>query len=105
MDPSSLLTMVAVESDWVIKAREMVQSDSYFDEINTKLEAGKLDPRLYQKRSGLIYNEGRVLIRPNSPLTQFLITDITDHHHTPQGGHSGCTKTLQRLRKYLIVEG
>ena len=52
IDPPSVLTIVAVESDWLTKAREMVQSDSYFDEVKSKLEAGKLDARLYQERQG-----------------------------------------------------
>jgi len=102
VDSPSLLTVVAVESDWIQQVREMVISDNYFEDIKIKLDGGKLDPRLYQKKSGLIDYNGRILISPNSTLTQVL---ILEHHDTPQGGHSGYAKFLQRLKKVVYWKG
>ena len=97
----SVLTVVAIESDWIQKVREMVTLDNYFEEIKVKMEEAKLDPKFYQMKSGLIYYKGRLLISPCSPLIQTL---ISKHHDTPQG-HSGYVKTMQRLKKIVNWKG
>ena len=82
-ESSSLLAVLAVESDWVSQVRKKVESDDYSKRIKTKLEEGKLDPGKYQLKSGLVYFKGRILINPTSSLTQIL---ITKNHDTPAGG-------------------
>jgi len=101
-DSSSLLTIIAVESEWINKVREMVESDSYFIDLKQKWRTCQRNSKLYQEKSGLIYYKGRILISPNSPLTQLL---ISEHHDTPQGGYSGYEKTLQRLKRIVYWRG
>jgi len=91
-----LLMVTAVESDWVEQVKAMVQTDDYFQSLNTKWEAGTLDPSVYQKKNGLFYYKSKILINPTAPLTGLL---IVEHHDKPVRGHTGYEKTLQRLKK------
>ena len=43
-----------------------------------------------------------MLINPTSPLTTWL---ISEHHDTPEGGHSGYVRTIQKLRKMVYWKG
>jgi len=101
VDSFSLLTVVAVESNWINQVKEMVNSDDYFEDIQSKLNSGKLDSRLYQQSAGLIYYKGRILINPSSPLTQLF---ISEYHDIPQGGHSGYEKLCKDSRMHCIRE-
>jgi len=72
IDVDVLLMVTAVESDGVKQVKTMVQTDGYFQELNTKWETSILDPRVYQKKNGLFYYRNRILINPTSPS----LTDI-----------------------------
>jgi len=39
--------VVAIESDWIQKVREMVTLDNYFEEIKVKMEEVNIDPKFY----------------------------------------------------------
>jgi len=98
-DPGiSLMMVTAVESNWVEQVRQLVQTDPYFIELNSKWESGNSEPQLYQKKDGLFYYRGRILLSPDRHITELL---ISEHHDTPRGGHSGYERTLQRLKKMV----
>ena len=63
---------------------------------------GGLDVNKYQKRGGLYYYKGKLLVNPASTLTQTL---MSEHHDTPEGGHSGYEKTWQRLKRAVYWKG
>ena len=101
-DMPTLLEITVVESDWVRLLKEMVKTDTFFSELNTKWNEGQLDTSKYQKRGDLFYYRGKILINPSSSLTQLL---LSEHHDTPVGGHSGYEKTYQRLKRVVYWHG
>jgi len=71
----------------------MVSTDTFFSDLESRWSDGLLDATKYQKKNGLFYYKGRILINPSAPLTQLL---LSEHHDTPVGGHSGYEKNLSK---------
>jgi len=101
-DTPALLEISVVESDWVELLKDMVSTDAFFSDLNSKWNEGLLDSAKYQKKGDLFYYKGRILINPSSSLTQLL---LSEHHDTPVGGHSGYEKTYQRLKRVVYWQG
>jgi len=91
-----------VETDWIDLVKKMVSTDVFFSDLESRWNAGLLDTTKYQKKNGLFYYKGRILINPSASLTQLL---LSEHHDTPVGGHSGYEKTYQRLNRVVYWQG
>jgi len=62
------------------------ETDEYFQKLNSQWEASQLDPNVYQRKGGISFYKGRILISPTDPLTQML---LSEHHDTHAGGILG----------------
>ena len=61
-EEGNLLVISRAESCWTKEVRTMVQEDDYFQDLNANWEAGSLDPLLYQKKGGIFYYKGWILL-------------------------------------------
>ena len=98
----ALMEISIIESDWIDLVKKMVSTDVYFSELDRKWSEDLLDTTKYQKRNGLFYYKGRILVSPTASVIQLL---LSEHHDTPVGGHSGYEKTYQRLKRVVYWQG
>jgi len=97
MKANVLLMVTAAESDWVEQVKAMVQTDDYFQNLNTKWETGTPDPSVHQKKNGLFYYKSKILINPTAPLTRLL---MAEHHEHKLGGTQGMRKHCKDSRRW-----
>jgi len=91
-DTPALLEISVVETDWIDLVKKMVNTDVFFSDLESRWNDGLLDNTKYQKRNGLFYYKGRILINPSASLTQLL---LSEHHDTPVGGTQGMKKPIK----------
>ena len=98
----AMMEISVIESDWIEIVKKLVDTDVYFSELDRRWTEGSLDSAKYQKKNGLFYYKGRIMISPSASVIPLL---ITEHHDTPVGGHSGYEKTYQRLKRVVYWPG
>lgn len=96
------LNLLAKKSTWLQEVQDLVLRDSFYHNLESKLQQGKLDTAKYKKVDVVFFYKNKILLPPQNTLKhQFLF----EHHNTHKAGHSRYEKTYQRIKKVLFWQG
>lgn len=87
-----LNAIYAQHSDLWNDIRRLVAQDPYLLKLGRAADDKTGGP--YVRRDGMIFFNNRLVLPPDSPIIQRLLSEF---HDTPMGGHSGVLRTLKRL--------
>ena len=79
-----------------------LKADEFLQKLRNDLSSGTQQHTGFELRQGLLFYKGRLVIPRGSRLITSLITEF---HGSPIGGHSGETKTYQRVAAELFWIG
>jgi hypothetical protein len=87
---------------WLKELKLSYDSDPGTTELLHKLQLGEDVPKGYMLKQGFIMKKGRIFIVKNSPFKGKILDYI---HNSPQAGHFGYRKTVQRAKADFYWEG
>ena len=82
--------------------KEELSKDEFLQKIRDDIASGAHQHKGFSLENGVLYYKGRLVIPRTSPL---IATIIGEFHNSPIGGHSGETKTYQRMASELFWVG
>ena len=86
---------------WEVLKVEL-EHDEFLQRIRDEIQSGNRQHVGFTVEQGLVYYKGRLVLPKASKL---ISTIISEFHNSPMGGHSGETKTYQRLAAELYWVG